>query len=116
MAKYDQGSAPAVLFNGDSIVWAFTHRALECEFDQGLHDKLIGAGAIRLDAPEEVEAAEKAAAFVEPEGFAGMTKVEVAEEVKRLYGVDVSVNQSRADLMAKVAKIIAAAAGEKVAE
>jgi hypothetical protein len=52
MAKYEQGEAPAVLFEGDKVIWAFREGKLELkdEFafcnENRLHNRLLAAGAI----------------------------------------------------------------------
>jgi len=55
MAKYEQGAAPAVLFENDEVVFAFRDGKLELknalvrEKNGELHDKLIAAGAICIE-------------------------------------------------------------------
>jgi len=115
MAKYEQGDAPAVLFSGDNIVFAFTCRQLECDNSNGLHNILIGAGAVCTEgAPQGQPVHAVKAKAVEPEGFTGMTKPQIAEHIKAAYGVDIPLNQSRVDMMAKVAEVLAQVAGTPV--
>jgi len=55
MAKYRQGTAPAVLFVNGEVVFAFREGKLELKDEQvransgELHDKLIAAGAICVE-------------------------------------------------------------------
>lgn len=59
MAIYEQGEAPAVLFEGDKVVWAFREQrlALKDAFayrnNNELHNRLIAAGAICVKYFEE---------------------------------------------------------------
>lgn len=101
--KFDQGTAPAVQFEGDEIIWEFKLRFLEVEDDKELKAKLIEAGAVCIDDPVVKPA--------EPEGYATLTKPEAVEKAKTELGVDISVSQSRADIMAKIAKAIEDAQG-----
>jgi len=114
MAKYEQGDAPAVLFSGDKVVFAFTCRQLECDNSDGLHEILIGAGAVCIEGAPLGQPVK--AKTTEPEGFTGMTKPQIAEHIKAAYGVDIALNQSRADMMAKVAEVLAQVAGTPIAQ
>ena len=55
MARYEQGTAPAVLFEGDKVVWAFREGKLaikdEIAFgnDNRLHNRLLEAGAVFIE-------------------------------------------------------------------
>jgi len=55
MAKYEQGSAPAVMFENGEVLFAFRQGKLELkdekihENDGKLHDKLIAVGAICIE-------------------------------------------------------------------
>jgi hypothetical protein len=55
MAKYEQGTAPAVLFEGDNVVWAFREGKLaikdEIAFcnENKLHNRLLAAGAVFIE-------------------------------------------------------------------
>ena len=55
MAKYEQGTAPAVMFENGEVVFVFREGKLairdEIARENGgkLHDKLIGAGAICVE-------------------------------------------------------------------
>jgi hypothetical protein len=55
MAKYEQGIAPAVMFENGEVVFAFRHGKLELKDEKvrenggKLHDKLIAAGAICIE-------------------------------------------------------------------
>jgi hypothetical protein len=55
MAKYVQGTAPAVLFEGDNVVWAFRggNLAIKDEIafcnENRLHNRLLAAGAVYIE-------------------------------------------------------------------
>ena len=55
MAKYEQGIAPAVMFENGEVVFAFRQGKLELKDEKvrenggKLHDKLIAAGAICIE-------------------------------------------------------------------
>ena len=55
MAKYEQGTAPAVLFEGDKVVWACRDGKLaikdEIAFcnENRLHNRLLAAGAAFIE-------------------------------------------------------------------
>lgn len=55
MAKYEQGSAPAVMFKNGEVFFAFRHGRLELRDEKvrenggELHDKLIAVGAICIE-------------------------------------------------------------------
>ena len=55
MAKYEQGAAPAVLFEDDKVIWAFRGGKLELkdEFafrsENRLHNRLLAAGAVYIE-------------------------------------------------------------------
>ena len=55
MAKYEQGTAPAVMFENGKVVFAFREGKLEIRDEMvrenggRLHDKLIAAGAICVE-------------------------------------------------------------------
>ena len=63
MAKYAQGTAPAVLFEGPHVAWVFREGKLELKDEiafgneNQLHNKLLAAGAVwieetRLNTPD----------------------------------------------------------------
>jgi|GEM_PF-1867395 len=55
MAKYEQGTAPAVMFENGDVIFAFRKGKLELKDEMvrensgKLHDKLIAAGAICIE-------------------------------------------------------------------
>ncbi len=55
MAKYEQGIAPAVMFENGEVVFAFRQGKLDLKDEKvrenggKLHDKLIAAGAICIE-------------------------------------------------------------------
>ena len=105
MATFEQGSAPAVLLDNGEIVWEFRGRKFETD-DDAVKAMLEQHGAVRLDTAEDKKAPKGKQEAAAPEGFEGLTKPEVIAKVKELYGVELSANQSRADLMKEVAKTI----------
>ena len=55
MAKYEQGAAPAVLFEGDKVVWASRGGKLTVKDEiafcnkNRLHNRLLTAGAVYIE-------------------------------------------------------------------
>jgi len=105
--KFEQGNAPAVAFDGKKILFTFKGRKLETN-DKDLQKILIKRGAIAIDAEQEQEEKVK-----EPAWFSGLTKPEMSAKAAEMYGVAVSVNQSRADMIEEIIALAAKAeAGE----
>jgi hypothetical protein len=106
MALFDQGTAPAVLFNGPNIVFEFKLRQLETN-DKAVQQILIEQGAVCLqaDADDDVQPVKKEGSK-EPAGYAGLSKRDCAYKVMSLYGVDVDINKTRTEMMADIAGII----------
>lgn len=105
--KFTQGTAPAVLFEDGKIAFEFTAGRLETE-DAALAAKLVEAGAVAVDAAEDSATQQDAQGIKCPKGYTGLNKQDAVDKAKAELGIEISVNQSKADIMAQIAEAIAA--------
>lgn len=109
--KFEQGKAPAVLFDKNTEVWAFCQRLLETD-DQALAARLLEAGAILLEGevvyPETMiviepddEEEDKGYDYVTlPFDHAQMTKTEIAEWMyDNESGYDLDTRQTKVEMV-----------------
>ena len=100
MAKFEQGSAPAIRnkrVDGKRVnVWTFVHRKLETD-DQDRFEELAEAGAVMI----EGELAENPH-FEFPFDVEELTKSEIAEYMGDCHEFDLSVNQTKAEMLEEI--------------
>lgn len=103
MAKFEQGTAPAIRikYKGDKriTVWNFVKRHLVTNNEE-IFEELVAAGAVRLDKTGA------APAFEFPFDPEALTKDELAALMLNDYKVEISVHQTREDMLEDIEKAL----------
>lgn len=115
--KFEQGAAPAILFQDGKIAFEFKSRKLETS-DKEIQELLIKHGATCIDEqagniddavdtvePIDVAELEK---IETPEDYKGLTKAEMAEKAFLEFGVTINPASYRKEIVAQIAALVAA--------